>query len=75
MKQETASEMRRRSGLLGFLGLSGANKLVLAESLVTLALVSLAIRLNSQSAAACACVAAVKMQRLSLRSACNQLAI
>ena len=45
MKHEPATEMRRRSGLLGFLGLSGANKLVLAESLVTLALVSLAIRL------------------------------
>ena len=29
------------------------------------------IRLNSQSAAAYACEAAVKMQRLSLRSACN----
>ena len=31
MKHEAASEMRRRSGLLGFLGLSGVNKFVLAE--------------------------------------------
>jgi hypothetical protein len=37
--------MRRRSRLLGFFGLSGANKRVLAESLATLAMVSLAIRL------------------------------
>ena len=41
---ETASGMRRRSGLSGFFGLSGANRWALAESLVTLALVSLAIR-------------------------------
>ena len=45
MRHEPASDMRRRSGLLGFLGLSSENKLVLAESLITLALVSLAIRL------------------------------
>jgi hypothetical protein len=43
--KEAASPVRRRSGLLGFFGLSGANQRVLAESLVTLALVSLAIRL------------------------------
>ena len=45
MKHESATEMRRRTGLAAFFGLSGVNKLVLAEALATLALVSLAIRL------------------------------
>ncbi|MDB5720492.1 MAG: stage sporulation protein [Alphaproteobacteria bacterium] len=40
-----ADDMRRRSGLFGFLGLSGLNQIALAESLVTLAFVSLAIKL------------------------------
>jgi hypothetical protein len=38
-------EMRRKPGLLGFFGLSGLNQLALAESLVTLAFVSMAIKL------------------------------
>ena len=41
---EAASDVRRRSGLIGFFGLSAANQWALAESLATLALVSLAIR-------------------------------
>jgi hypothetical protein len=45
VKHEAAAEMRRRSGLLGFIGLGGANQRMLAEALVTLAFVSLAIRL------------------------------
>jgi hypothetical protein len=40
-----ASPMRPRSRLIGFFGLSLSNKLVLVESLVTLALVSIAIRI------------------------------
>jgi hypothetical protein len=45
VKQQATSAARRRTGLLGFLGLGGANQLVLAEALMTLAWVSLAIRL------------------------------
>jgi hypothetical protein len=45
VKHEPASGLRRGSGLLGFFGLGGANQRVLFEALVTLAFVSLAIRL------------------------------
>jgi hypothetical protein len=45
VRHEPASRIRRRTGLLGFIGLGSANQLVLAEALVTLTFVSLAIRL------------------------------